>query len=139
MKIQKKVSIGGDWAKVRDDITNEGSVTIKDGGVIVPGEFGDRHVFKILTKNGEKVFSMNQTSLNNLVDAYGDDSDSWIGKTARTYVIKQKVGDKLRDVAYLCGIDYHMNDEGYFIKGNPTKELPTVQLDDEVSVEDIPF
>jgi len=139
MKIVKKVNVGGEWAKVKEDITNEGSITILDAGQMIPGEFGDRHVFKIRTKNGEKIFSVNQTSLNNLVDAYGDDSDGWVLRNAKTYVIKQKVGDKLRDVAYLCGTDYYMDDEGAFVKGVQKEPLPTIQINDEVELSDVPF
>ena len=112
MHIQKKSSVQGDWAKVGVDITDRGMVKILDAGQDVENEFGKRLAFQILTKNGQKVITMNQTSLNNLADAYGDESESWIGKMAKTYIIKQKIGEKLKNVVYLCGKDWFMEDDG---------------------------
>ena len=118
MKIVKRESMQGDWAKVGEDIVDGGSIVILNEGKKIEGEFGPRVVFKIKTKNGEKNMAFNQTSLNNLVDAYGDDSAKWVNKIAKTYVVKQRVKDKLTNVAYICGAEWEMLDDGTFIKSS---------------------
>jgi len=116
MKIQKKVSIGGDFAKIGEDIKDGDVIKILDSGTIISGDYGDRHAFKVETINGEKVLSFNQTSLNNLVDAIGEESESWVGQEAKVFVVKQMVSNKLRNIAYLTGKDWTMTDDGTFIK-----------------------
>jgi hypothetical protein len=141
MKIQKKVSMQGDWVKVNEDITDESLITILDGGKEVDGDYGKRLVFSVKTKNGDKIMTFNQTSLNNLVDAYGDDSMGWAGQMAKVYIVKQKVGDKLKNVAYLCGSNWVMLDDGAFVeqktqapKATMTNEydgIPVVEPDEQ--------
>ena len=135
MKITKKVSMQGDWAKVGEDIVDGGTITILNEGKEVDGDYGKRLVFTIKTKNGEKIMTFNQTSLNNLVDAYGDDSNAWKDEMAKTYVVKQKVGDKLKNVAYICGIGWDMLDDGQFVK-NVGKKTTKSKTEDEPDNDD---
>ena len=80
MKIQKVITAQGDWAKVGEDFKDGDLIKIMDEGTIVEGEFGARKVFKIAFKGreGTKNLSFNQTSLNNLVDGFGEDTKDWI-------------------------------------------------------------
>ncbi len=112
MIIQKKVSVGADFAKIKEDIVDGDVIKINDGGQPFEGSFGTQTVFKVETKNGEKAMSFNQTSLNNLVDAYGQDTIGWIGKEAKVWLIKMSVQGKMRDVVFLAEPTWVMGDDG---------------------------
>ncbi len=124
MKVQKIIRAQGEFAKVGEDFRDEDTLVIKDGGQIITGDFGDRHVFKVETKNGEKNLTFNQTSMNNLIDAYGDDTDTWLGKETKVYIVKQMVGDGLKKVCYLVGKGWTMTDDGKFV--GPTKSATDI-------------
>jgi hypothetical protein len=138
MKVQKKVSVTGDFAKVNEDIRDGDIITINDGGTIIPGEWGERAAFKVQTRNGEKVLSFNQTSMNNLIDGYGDETGQWVGKSAGVFVVKQMVGDKLRNVCYLAPEGWTMNEEGKFAPGIGGKSIEYPD-GDGINPDDIPF
>jgi len=145
MKVQKKISVQGDWAKKFQDISNEDIITIKNEGQIISGDYGERNVFKIETKNGEKLLTFNQTSMNNLIDAYGDETKNWIGKEVKVWIVKASVGGKLKDVIYLTAPDWQMGEDGFYPPENKdinTGDVPVVEEGEstnEINVEDIPF
>lgn len=136
MKVQKIVRAQGEFAKINQDIKDEDLITILDEGQVISGDFGDRHVFKVRTRNGEKNLSFNQTSMNNLFDAYGDDTMNWKEKEVRAYVIKQMVGDALKSVCYLVGRGWMMTEDGKFIKNQTTSQGVSGEV---INPEDIPF
>lgn len=136
MKIFKKVSANGEFAKVGIDIKDGDVVTILDAGTITSGEFGDRHTFGIKTAKGDKIISFNQTSLNNLVDAFGDDSEDWVNKKVKVFLVKQMVSGTLRNIAYFAGEDWEMTEKG-FRQTSVLDDIPVVE--DDIKVEDIPF
>lgn len=137
MLIKKKVSANGEFAKVGVDIKDGDVVTILDGGTITSGEFGDRHTFGIKTAKGDKIISFNQTSLNNLVDAFGDDSEDWVNKKVKVFLVKQMVSGTLRNIAYFAGEDWEMTDKG-FRQTSVLDDIPVIEPDD-IKLEDIPF
>lgn len=119
MKIQIKTGIRGTWAKAGLDLKDGDVVEILDAGQTdTSGNFGPKQVFKISTKGGEKNLSLNQTSLNNLGKAYGDETENWVNKKAKVFVIKQMVGDGLKNVVYLAHPKAEMDDEGHFSEGH---------------------
>lgn len=135
MKAQKKVSVGGEWAKKGVDIMNGDVVRILNSGTVVTGDYGDRSVFQIRTKNGEKNQTFNQTSMNACIDAFGDETENWVGKDAKVTIVKQNVSGKFIDVVYLAHPEWELGENGFF---NPNAdEKPP--LDKEVKAEDIPF
>lgn len=113
MKVNKRISVQGEWAKVKEDVKDGDIVVIQDAGRIVEGDYGERHVFKIETTNGDKNLSFNQTSMNALIGAYGDETDSWVGKKAKAWIIKQSVSGKLKDVLYLAAPDWELTEDGF--------------------------
>jgi hypothetical protein len=129
MQITKKVSIQGDFAKPGVDIKDGDTITILDEGTITSSEYGERHTFKIETDNGEKILSFNQTSLNNLVDAYGEETKKWVDKKAKVFIVKQMVSGTLRKIAYLTGENWEMTDDGKFIPSS-NSDIPVIE-DDE--------
>lgn len=115
MKITKKTSVDGNWAKAGKDLKDGDRIKIMDGGNIIEGDYGPRKVFKIMTtKKEEYLLSFNQTSLNNLVDGFGDESEGWVGKVVNCFVVKQMVGDGLKNVLYLAPEGWVMDDDGKF-------------------------
>jgi len=116
MKVTKVVRAQGEFAKINEDIKDGDLIKILSEGQIITGDYGDRHVFKVETRNGEKNLSFNQSSMNNLIEAYGDDTVLWIGKNAKSYVVKQNVGGSLKNVCYLVGEGWTMLDDGRITK-----------------------
>lgn len=114
--MEKVTRAQGEYAKVNVDFKEGDLLKILDAGQVVTGEYGDKHVFKVETKNGERNLSFNQTSVNNLVEAFGEESDTWIGKTIKAFVVRQMVGDGLKNVVYLTAEDWEMTDDGKFVK-----------------------
>jgi hypothetical protein len=126
MKIVKKVSIGGAYARkapyeyegksYEADIKNGDTITILNEGSIVSGQFGEQHVFSIQTRNGEKNFTANQTTLNVLHDELGEDSKDWVGKSVRVITKKDVVAGKKVEIAYLVSGDWALDEWGDLTK-----------------------
>lgn len=128
MKLVKKVSVSGEYAKKGTDVLDGDLITIKSGGEMIEGEYGEQLVIKVETRNGEKNLSLNQTSQNNLIDAFADETDNWVGKEIKVHIIKAMVSGKMRDVLYVAHPGWIMDDEGKFA-ADPT----------QINPEDIPF
>lgn len=130
MKVAKRITIGGDWAKPKQDIFDGDIITIKDAGQIIPGDFGDRHTFKVETKNGEKNLSFNQTSMNYLIEGFGDETNDWVGKEVKAHIVKSNVGGKMRDVIYLTPPDWIEGMDGYYPPNekslDPDEDIPVI-------------
>jgi hypothetical protein len=143
MKVTKKTSVGGEWAKAGENIKDGDKIKLLNGGEIVAGEYGDRHVFKILTRSKEELnLSLNQTSLNNLIDAFGDETETWGGKVVNVFVLRVMVSGKLRNVAYIAADGYSIDDDGRFHRDSEpvataSKSVPS--SGDDINPDDIPF
>ena len=134
MKVQKVIRAQGEYAKKGEDIKDGDTVTILDAGQVVTGDFGDRMVFKVETKNGEKNLSFNQKSMNNLIEVFGDETSGWVDKKVRIWMVKAMVSGKFQQIVYLADSSWMMSDDGSF-------HAPVVK-DEEIPVinpEDIPF
>ena len=114
MKVHKKVSISGEFAKVGEDFKDGDIIKILNAGETITGEWGDRQVFKVSVSTGEKNLSFNQTSMNNLINVFGDETQNWVSKEVKVWVVKQMIDGKLRNVAYLTGVDWEMLPDGTF-------------------------
>lgn len=100
-KYTKKVSVGA-YAKKGEDYKDGDIVVIANEGQQVDGTFGVQDVFLVKLPNGEeKNMTFNQTSINNMIDAYGEDSLAWVGKQAKVWLILQSVSGKMLKVTYL--------------------------------------
>ena len=104
----------GAFAKKKVDINNLDVITIANEGKKVEGQFGEQDVFLVKLVNGEeKNINVNQTSLNGLIDVFGDDSLNWIGKQAKVWLIKQNVAGKFVDVLYISHPDADLTESGF--------------------------
>jgi hypothetical protein len=98
-------------ARPNVDIFDGDIIKILDEGKWVTfrfrGQERKRLVFKIQTKlMQEKLLPLNQISINNLIDAYGEETKEWIGKEARVWIFKTQVGGQFKDVVYLTHPDW---------------------------------
>ena len=116
MQYHKKVSVGA-FAKKGIDINNGDLVTISNEGKQVTGQYGPQDVFLVKLANGEeKNISVNKTSINGLIDAFGDDSINWIGKQVKVWIIKSNVAGKFVDVLYIASPRAELTDTGFVLK-----------------------
>lgn len=118
MKYLKTVKTGK-FAKAGEDFKENDVLTILNEGVKTEGEFGTQDVFKVRVPSGDELsLSFNKTSINNMIDAYGDESKNWIGKEVKVWRILQNVQGKMRKVTYLSHQAAEIDDEGvFFIPG----------------------
>ena len=99
------------------DLSEETLVEFVDEGKYSDSQFKDaagntKQNFNITVRIGEdeKTWTMNKTSQRAIVDAYGDESSTWIGKCAKLKVLQMLVGKEMRDV----------------VMGSPTEEKVAV-------------
>ena len=137
MKYQKKISVGN-FLRKGEDIKDGDKVEIASEGKQISGEYGLQDIFLIKLQDGnEGNVGFNQTSINNLIDAFGDDSINWIGKEVKVMVVKQNVQGKIRPVYYFLHPDTILDDEsGEFIIPNKSKEtIPVMENEDEANAQ----
>lgn len=137
MKYQKRVSVG-QFAKKDEDYKDGDIVTIANEGKKFEGQWGEQDVFLVKFKTGEKNLTFNRTTLNNLIDAYGDESKSWVGKEAKIWLILQNVQGKMVRVTYLSHPDATIDEDGQFTLPKSTKTSRT-QEGEIIDTNDIPF
>lgn len=137
MKVEKNVSVQGDWAEKNEDVEDEDIITIKDAGKVIDGEYGERKVFTVETKNGDKLLSFNQTSINNLIDAWGNETKDWVGKEAKVWMNRESIGGQMRYVVYLTAPDWVIDETtgGFKPSDGSDDDIPVVE-DREVPPEE---
>lgn len=114
MKYTKTVRVGK-FAKKGTDYKDRDNITILNEGAKVEGQFGVRDIFKVRVPSGEELsFTFNKTSINSMIDAFGDDSKGWIGKEVKVWLILQNVQGKMVKVAYVSHPDADIDDDGNF-------------------------
>jgi len=129
---QKKVSLGN-FLKKGEDFGDGDRVIIANEGKRVEGQYGSQDVFLIKLKDDrEGNVNFNQTSINNLIDGFGEDSLNWIGKEVKVMMIKQNVQGKITSVYYFLHPDTELDEEsGEFIIPDKSKEaIPVVESED---------
>ena len=136
MEFKKKESAGS-FLKKGEEIKDGDILEILDEGKKVEGDYGLQNVFSAKGEKCEGNISVNQTSINNLIDAYGSDSKNWIGKKVKIIVIKQSVSGKIRNVYYFMHPNTELDEESglFLLKGNFEKE----EVSSETDKDDLPF
>lgn len=150
MKYQKKTSVGN-WIKAGEDFKDGAYLKIASEGQQVQGTFGMQDVFLMKTQGGkEGNLALNQTSINNLVDAYGEESITWVGKVVKVWLIRQMVSGAMKNVVYLTHPSAEMIEDAagfrWEVKGAqapaeapaPVKK-PAGYPTEEINPDDIPF
>lgn len=134
MRYTKKVSVGA-FAKKGVDINNGDMITIANEGKQIPSAFDPektQDVFLVKLKTGEeKNINVNQTSMNGLIDAFGDDSLNWIGKEVKCHLITQNVSGKFVKVLYIAHPMAELTETGF--------QMPPVNNNEQSMDDGIPF
>lgn len=123
MPVYKKTVRVGQFAKKNEDYKDGDRVIILNEGVKTEGTFGSQDVFSVRVPNGaERSMSFNKTSINNMIDAFGEDSAGWVGKEVKVWLILQNVQGKMVRVTYLSHPDADVDEEGNFVIDGAQKE-----------------
>jgi hypothetical protein len=139
MSIYKKTErIGGQFAKKGEDIKQDDIITILNEGKPFQGKFGVQDIFLIRVPGGEeRNITMNKTSLNNMIDAYGEDSASWVGKEAKVWFVMSNVKGKMTQVLYVAHPDATIDPTtGEFVI---VEHLDKSKVGKKIRKEDIPI
>ena len=98
-----KKSAGGQFARANEDYKDGDILQILDEGQIDDsGDFGPKMVFQVRLPNEmSKNLNFNKTSMNYLIDVYGEETKEWKGKQIKTWVVKQMVSNKMTNVTYI--------------------------------------
>lgn len=139
MLYKKRISVGA-FLKKGEDYKDGDIIEITSEGKPIEGKFGIQDVFSIKTKSEkEGNVTFNSTSINNMIDAYGEDSKKWIGKKAKTWAILSNVQGKMLKVYYFSHPDASLTDDGVFsiLGKDPIKkeDIPVIDDEDEISLE----
>ena len=135
MKYEKKISVGA-FAKKGIDYKDGDILTVANEGKKIQGQFGEQDVFLVKLVNGEeKNLTFNQTTLNNMIDAFGVESVQWVGKQAKVWLILQNVQGKMVKVTYLSHPSAEITDDGAFVIAGKQTE----PKGETVSADEIPF
>jgi hypothetical protein len=140
---KKRVSVG-QFLKKGEDFKDGDIIEIANEGKQIEGNFGTQDVFSIKLKDGkEGNVNFNTTSMNNMIDAFGEDSKNWIGKKAKVWAILSNVQGKMIKVYYFAHPDAELNDEGTFylpssqpVKKIKDEDIPVIEEDE---IKDVPF
>lgn len=136
MTIYKKKTSIGQWYK-KENLKDGDFVEIANEGKEVEGDFGWRTAFLIKDTAGEEGnVSFNQTSKNGMIDAYGANAVSWVGKKVRVWKIKQNVAGKFIDVFYFSHPNAELTEDGFIMpngKVNASDDIPVIDpTNDEI-------
>mgnify|MGYP006923685324 CR=1 FL=1 len=100
------------------DLQNGDKVTIMDEGAVEEsGNFGPAFYATVKTRNGEKRAKISQPSINVLIDAYGPDSASWVGKEVNVLTLKGTWGGNKGIACYFVTDGYYLDDYGELTNG----------------------
>ena len=140
MKFTKRISIGA-FLKKGEDFKNGDILEIASEGKQIEGQFGMQDIFLVKINGGkEGNISFNTTTINNLIDAFGEDSIHWIGKKVKVWAVLSNVQGKMIKVYYFLHPDSELDESTgqFLIPGKDTS--PNNNLEPNgVNVKDIPF
>jgi hypothetical protein len=134
----------GKFAEKGKDYKDKDLITILNEGAKLEGTFGVQDIFKVRVVHGDELsFRFNKTSINNMIDAYGDDSKDWVNKEVRVWLILQNVQGKMVKVPYVSHPDADIDDDGNFVlpegTGTPKKvgKRKNEVVDDEIIEDEV--
>lgn len=148
-RVSRSSGTKGKWLD-KDILENGDYLKITTEADWIPSKQGsDQLVAKcrVKGKTAEDVnFAINTPSRNALIDAFGDDTSSWVGKVLGVKVEPVRVAGKSGIALYLIpeGFEFGDNAEGYAeirrLGGDPIeKNAIEYPEEDEINPEDIPF
>ena len=141
MKYIKTTFTTGNWVN-KADIENGTTAEIVSETEPQPSQFKNKDgssktqdVAKVLFKGfSEPVnVSINRTSINGLIDAFGEDSINWKNKTLRVEKEKERVGGKAVVTLYLIPKGYVRTDDesGFAVISKEEEDIPVIEDSEE--------
>lgn len=126
MSIYKKRINLGAFLKKGEDFKENDLLEILDEGTQNEGKYGTQDVFLVKTSDEkEGNVNLNSTSINALIDAFGEDSKNWIGKKVKVWAILSNISGKMQKAYYFTHPDAILNDKGAFeLPGKKNEEDP---------------
>ena len=128
-----EIEYPSDYVKVNKNIKNGDIVKLLDEGKYETKEIGGerKKLLKFdmeLADGSGKIYTMNKTTQQNLIEAWGQDSKEWIGKELKAWVKQQMSFGKEIDVLILTPKDWE--------KSTMEGQGPIVGEEKEVQVEE---
>jgi ABC-type taurine transport system substrate-binding protein len=129
-----------DGTQYEADIKNGDIIKILDSGNVEMGQFGEQKNFKVKTRNGEKKMAFNQATINVLIEEFGDESESWVGRDVKVILKKDVIAGKKVIIPYLVVDGWSLDEYGELVKEGETKKEDTIEYpEDKIDPDDIPF
>ncbi len=145
MKYKKSSNTQGAWIK-KDEVDSGSICKIVSETEPKEGEYGIQNVTKLRIKGAEDSLNMNinKTTINGLIEAFGEDSKDWIGKELVFYKEKQTISGKRQVAVYLIPQEFELTEDenGYIIIlpiGGKKVVEKTKEANEELDISDIPF
>lgn len=112
MLFQKKTSVQGGWVKAADVVSGTKCKLITEA-TKQEGEYGEQTVAKIRFQGADEALNvrLNNTTIGGLVDAFGPDSNDWIGKVLTAHTEKSMVSGRRVTVLYLLAEGYELRED----------------------------
>lgn len=140
------------FAKKKEDVKTSDLVTIVADIERGTNKFNPdkpQLAVRVRTRNGEKMVSLNQMSINILIEEFGtNDSAKWLGKVAKVLLHPTIIAGEKVLVLYLVGPDWELDEYGSPFNPKkvdtqkaPEEDIPTINVDEdkEIKIEDVPF
>jgi hypothetical protein len=139
--IYTKQETSGEWLD-KKTVTSGTIVKIVAETKIVDREFegkiNKQNITKVQIGKDIKNMSLNKSTINGLVSAFGNESKNWINKEATLIIESSVIGGKRVKIAYLVPNGYQLaeDDNGYLIISKTGgEEIPVIE-DDIPVIED---
>lgn len=137
MEYKKSSTIQGEWIKA-GELQNGVFIKLVSEAKPIQGEYGEQNVAQAKIKgfDGVKNVRLNKTTINGLIDAYGEDSANWTDKVLVAYIEKALVGGKRVTILYLVPENWELkeNTEGYLEVVNPNNDSTQKAPEDNIPV-----
>ena len=127
-----------DGTRYDADLKTGDTVRILDSGTIEQGTYGEQKNFKIKTRNGEKKLAFNQSTINVLVQEFGDDSENYVGKEVKVILKKDVIGGKKVIIVYLVTEGWSLDEYGELVKEG-ADGISETNIEEDIKAEDLPF
>ncbi len=124
MEYKKSSNVEGAWVK-SSEVTSGSTFELTSEVTPTDGEYGTQDIGKVLFQADDepKNLRFNKTSLNAIIDAYGEESNGWVGKTFTAQTEKALVGGKRVTILYVIPDGYELSDgDGGFVSIEPVVE-----------------
>ena len=140
---KKRISVGV-FLKKGVDFQSGDTLSIASECHPTEGKFGTQDLFLLKTKDGkEGNVSFNMTTMNGLIEAYGNDDVKWIGKPVKALMIQMMGRDGLTDVWLFLHPEAKLTKNGIVLEKTPTIQqngIPIIEdNEDEIDIKSIPF